>query len=145
MSPWLINVFTEPLQKQILFQVNLTQPMNFTAGTNYSSIVKTMEKLGDSILPPLFNGHMLANAYQFILFGGAIERTDSFQMPPVTWAASKDIRKRDPVPLAKPGDWRPMNMDGATRGIVGGAYVSIPSEDKALVIGGSRVGYPNPY
>lgn len=113
--------------------------MNFTAETNYSSIVKTTEKPNDSMAPSLFNGHMLANAYQLILFGGAIERTDSIQIPDNKWAISKDIRKRDPVPLQKPGDWRTMSMVGATRGIVGGAYVNIPSEDKAIVIAGSRV------
>lgn len=114
--------------------------MNFTAGLDYSEIVKTTDKPADSTAPNSLAGHMLASAYEFILYGGAIQHTNSITFPPVTWGIAKDIRKRDPVPLAKP-DWRTIStLDGATRGIVGGATVNIPSEDLSIVIGGSRVG-----
>lgn len=68
-----------------------------------------------------------------------MEDTDSQELPAKNWAISKDLYQKDPVPLQNPGEWRPITMDKVHRGIVGGAYVSAPSENLGFVFGGSMV------
>jgi len=76
---------------------------------------------------------MLANDYEFILYGGLMADTDSVTYPGQNWALARDIFQHDPVPLQGP-EWRDITLPSkVTRNVGGGAYVSAPSEDLAWV------------
>ena len=70
-----------------------------------------------------------------------MQTTDSIKFPGENWAFAKDIYLHAPVPLPQPGSYRNMVLDGVTRNIVDGAQVSVPSENIAFILGGSRVSF----
>jgi hypothetical protein len=74
-----------------------------------------------------------------MLYGGVMDDTDAYTMPATDWALAKDLYQHDPVPLQNPGQWRNVELDGITRNVAAGGYVSVPSEGLAFVFGGSRV------
>jgi len=124
--------------QSVIYQINLTHP--FTSDDsikNASRIFTTLDKPNSAL--QVQNGHMLANDYEFILYGGLMADSDSVTYPGQDWALARDILQHDPVPLRKV-EWRNITLPSrVTRYVGGGAYVSAPSEDLAWVFGGSRV------
>jgi hypothetical protein len=127
----------------VIYQINLTHP--FTSDNvlkNASTIFTTLDKPnGANFAPQVQNGHMLANDYEFILYGGLMPDTDAVTYPGPDWALARDIFRHDPVPLQEP-EWRQITLPSdvpVTRNVGGGAYVSAPSEELAWVFDGSRV------
>jgi hypothetical protein len=124
-----------------LYYINLTQP--FTQAEilpNASTLIRTSYRPKGNIAPRVTNGHLLANDYEFMLYGGVMTDTDSITMPKTDWALAKDLYQHGDVALLDPGEWRYVTLENITRNIAAGAYVSVPSEDLAFVFGGSRVG-----
>ncbi|KAI5777539.1 hypothetical protein EDC01DRAFT_678300 [Geopyxis carbonaria] len=130
----------DTVPRQEVYYIELNR--NFTIGNNpnFTQVIKSSPKPSRNMGPNVENGHLLSNDYEFLLYGGLMVDTDSQELPSDTWALARDLFEHKPVPLSEPDSWRAIQtMDGdVTRGIAAGAYVSVPSENLAFVLGGSR-------
>lgn len=88
---------------------------------------------------------MLANDNEFIVYGGLVDDTDSIDpKPPANYYVARYLHSSEQTSLAQP-QWKTMALERGTRYIADGAYVNVPSENKAFIFGGSRVclrGFP---
>ena len=82
---------------------------------------------------------MLANDYQFIVYGGFMDYMNKDPLIGPTWSQARDMVRHGEVPLPNPPKYRTFALDGVTRYIAAGGSVSVPSEDKAYVFSGETV------
>jgi len=128
--------------RSLLYQIDLKQP--FTQDfirANVSKVIQETYRSEEN--PQVRYGHMLANDYEFILYGGVMDDSDSIVYPDENWALAKDIYPNNGISLPESGRWRKVQLDGVIRYIADGAYVNVPSENLSFVFGGSRVSLLN--
>ncbi|KAL7268734.1 hypothetical protein RUND412_008629 [Rhizina undulata] len=129
------NVVASELARQYTYMINLTQPFD-TLKDNVSLVMSTIDKYGASEMPNMQNGHMLANNYEFVLYGGYALATSTIPQQPADWAYARYIYQQGDVNLNV--DWNKLTLENVTRYIADGAYSNVPSENLAFVFGGVR-------
>lgn len=93
--------------------------------------------------PDFSDGFMLANDYQFMVYGGYLNYGDSDPSIGENWCLAKDIIQHGATPLPHPG-FRQLALSGVTRYIAAGGSVNVPSENKGFVFSGATVSYLSP-
>lgn len=93
----------------------------------------------------LSDGFMLANDYEFIVYGGYLDYIDADPTIGPTWGLARDMVQNGATPLSDPGRFRQLGLDGITRYIAAGGSVNVPSENRAFVFSGATVSFPNPH
>lgn len=121
----------------ILYTLNFSIP--FDSGTNISRILNTTQKPANNFAPNYYDGALLANDYEFFLYGGLLIMTRANSLPD-----SNDVQfyKVSDYGVEKeafrPGFFNGKLPDNITRYVTYGGAASAPSENKAWYFGGSR-------
>lgn len=129
----LLYIFTEPRHR--LYSIALTHPFTISDGQN---AVQNVSKPDGNIGTDFKNGFMLANDYQFIVYGGYMDLLDKDPAVGQSWALARYLFQNGNTPLEKP-TWKTLGLSGVTRYIAGGGSVNVPSENKAFVFSGATV------
>ncbi|PWW76820.1 hypothetical protein C7212DRAFT_344289 [Tuber magnatum] len=83
------------------------------------------------------NGFMLANDFQFIIYGGYLEYGDKDPSIGPVWSLARDMVQNGETPLRDPPKYRTLTLEKITRYIAAGGSVNVPSENKAYVFSGA--------
>lgn len=126
-------MLTEPRHR--LYSIALTHPFTISDGQN---AVQNVSKPDGNIGTDFKNGFMLANDYQFIVYGGYMDLLDKDPAVGQSWALARYLFQNGNTPLEKP-TWKTLGLSGVTRYIAGGGSVNVPSENKAFVFSGATV------
>jgi hypothetical protein len=133
---------------------NLSLSTSFdTKTTNLSSIFGRGSKAGgiaNNIAPNYRDGAMLANDFQFILYGGLLRKTDSQFAPHADDALQYERYQYGPFKATFQPGFIQVPTTPLTRYVTHGAAVSVPSENRAFYFSGTRgqnwgeILYPEP-
>lgn len=85
------------------------------------------------------DGFMLANNYEFIVYGGYLNYVDKDPAIGPAWGLARDMFQNGATPLSSPGRFRQLSLSGITRYIAAGGSVNVPSENKGFVFSGATV------
>ncbi|KAI1748219.1 hypothetical protein F4782DRAFT_543001 [Xylaria castorea] len=126
----------------LTYTLNFSNP--FDSSTNISKILKTISLSPDgdaanNLKPNYYDGAMLANDYEFFLYGGLLMNTKDYVPPDadeVLYYRASDYGV--PKPAFLPGFGRGKLPDDLTRYVTYGGAANAPSENKAWYFGGSR-------
>ncbi|KAI1113781.1 hypothetical protein F5Y14DRAFT_199263 [Nemania sp. NC0429] len=120
-----------------IYTLNFSIP--FDSSTNISRILNTITKPANNLAPNYYDGALLANDYEFFLYGGLLIRTAAYSPPDgdevlayrvADYGVVKDGFRVGPEQVKLP--------DGVTRYVTYGGAANAPSENKAWYFGGSR-------
>lgn len=126
----------------IIYTLNFSIP--FDSSTNISRILGTVYKASDggpanNLAPNYYDGAMLANDYEFFLYGGLLKRTDAYVLPDDDEVLSYQASDYGVMKQGfHPGVVQGKLPDKMTRYVAYGGAASAPSENKAWYFGGSR-------
>lgn len=109
---------------------------------DWNKIMQT-EKKGSGVMGQDFvDGFMLANEYEFIVYGGFLDFVERDPAFVKTWSIARYMRQNGATPLENPGDFSIFGLkDNINRYIAAGASVNVPSENKAFVFSGVTVSH----
>lgn len=85
------------------------------------------------------DGFMLANDYEFMVYGGYLDYGDRDPAIGDSWGLARDMLQNGATPLSDPGRFRQLTLDKVTRYVAAGGSVNVPSENKAFVFSGATV------
>lgn len=88
---------------------------------------------------------MLANDYEFMVYGGYLNYGDKDPSIGANWCLARDMIQNGATPLSDPGRFRQLALSGVSRYIAAGASVNVPSENKGFVFSGATVSYLFPF
>lgn len=119
-----------------MYTLNFSQAFNTTA--NFSEVMRVdLIQKSQGLSPNYFDGAILANDYEFFLYGGLLRTSDS-ALPGAGEVLGYQIEPYGPEkPLFRPGDVRVDLPKGMTRYITYGGAANSPSENKAWYFGGA--------
>ncbi|GAP93248.1 putative kelch repeat protein [Rosellinia necatrix] len=125
----------------IIYKLNFSTPFN--ASTNFSSIMVPLYKAGggsgSSVSPNYFDGAMLANDHEFVLYGGLIRKSSDGSPPGPDKVEGYRVSDYGiEKPAFTPGLFLPNVPENMTRYVTFGGAANAPSENKAWYFGGYR-------
>ncbi|KAE8450477.1 hypothetical protein EG329_006207 [Mollisiaceae sp. DMI_Dod_QoI] len=126
----------------IIYQLNFSTPFN-TTGQNISNVFTTQSKAAgggaaNNVAPNYYDGTMLANDFEWFIYGGLISQTAKYALPLGNAAAAYEVFASGPPKQFQPGYILEQLPDGVTRYVTNGAGVSVPSENLGFYLGGLR-------
>lgn len=127
--------YTDPRQQ--LYYLNLTSA--FSLADDGKTAIQSTPKLDGNVGINFKDGFMLANDYEFIVYGGFMDYMNNDSLIGPTWSQARDMVQHGEVPLRDAPKYRTFALDGVTRYIAAGGSVSVPSENKAYVFSGETV------
>lgn len=120
---------------ELLYTLNFSQAFNTTA--NFSEIMRTdLIKKSPALTPNYFDGAMLANDFEFFLYGGLLQYTDSAPHGGEE-VYGYQLKPYGPEKLFQPDNARVELPKGMTRYVTYGGAANSPSENKAWYFGGA--------
>ncbi|KUJ10397.1 uncharacterized protein LY89DRAFT_689663 [Mollisia scopiformis] len=127
----------------IVYQLNFSTPFNTTAQTNISNVFTTQSKAAaggaaNNVAPNYYDGVMMANDYEWFIYGGLITQTAEYTLPDSQSAAAYEVYASGPPKQFKSGYILETLTNGLTRYVTNGAGVSVPSENLGFYFGGLR-------
>ncbi|RPA94702.1 hypothetical protein L873DRAFT_1404769 [Choiromyces venosus 120613-1] len=126
---------TNSKPRQQLYYLNLTSA--FSLADDGKTAIQSTAKPDTNMGTNFKNGFMLANNYQFIIYGGYMEYLDKDPSVGPTWSLARDIVQNGETPLQNPPKYRTLTLEKVTRYIAAGGSVNVPSENKAYVFSGA--------
>ncbi|RWA10179.1 hypothetical protein EKO27_g4916 [Xylaria grammica] len=126
----------------IIYTLNFSIPFN--SSTNVSSIFNTISKApnggaANNLAPNYYDGAMLANDFEFFLYGGLLRNTRAYSPPDADEVLSYQASDYGLVKEGfRPGFLNDELPDNMTRYVTYGGAANAPSENKAWYFGGSR-------
>ncbi|KAI0479006.1 hypothetical protein GGR56DRAFT_690162 [Xylariaceae sp. FL0804] len=126
----------------LIYTLNFSQPFN--QSTNVSSIMNTISKASNggaanNLAPNYYDGAMLANSFEFFLYGGLLTDNDAYSPPDANNVLEYEIEhygtEKDSF---RPGFLNDNLPDGLTRYITYGGAANAPSENMSWYFGGQR-------
>ncbi|CUS13322.1 unnamed protein product [Tuber aestivum] len=118
-----------------LYYLNLTSA--FSLANDGKTAIQSTAKPETNMGTNFKNGFMLANDYQFIVYGGYMEYGDKDQAVGPTWSLARDMVQNGETPLQDPPKYRTLTLEKVTRYIAAGGSVNVPSENRAYVFSGA--------
>lgn len=104
-----------------------------------SQIIQQTKKPDYNMGKDFVDGFMLANDYEFMVYGGYLNYRDRDAAIGESWGLARDMIQNGATPLSDPGRFRQLALSGVTRYIAAGGSVNVPSENKAFVFSGASV------
>ncbi|KAI9888122.1 MAG: hypothetical protein M1823_000057 [Watsoniomyces obsoletus] len=134
---------SRPEDRKPLYMINFTQAFDTTH--NASTYLRTLEKTvgaTNNLAPVYLDGTLVANDYEFYLYGGLLRDTDSLLPPPGNAVLGYERFQFGPRRETwEPGFYGGQLPDGVTRYITAGAAVNVPAENLSFYFSGMR--HPN--
>ncbi|KAG0126675.1 hypothetical protein HOY82DRAFT_614554 [Tuber indicum] len=125
----------DTVSRHKLYYLNLTSA--FSLANDGKTAIQSTAKPDSNMGTNFVNGFMLANDYQFIVYGGYMELGDKDPSIGPTWSLARDMVQHGETPLRDPPKYRTLTLDKVTRYIAAGGSVNVPSEDRAYVFSGA--------
>ncbi|KAF8851662.1 hypothetical protein BDZ45DRAFT_678961 [Acephala macrosclerotiorum] len=126
----------------IVYLLNFNTSFNATASTNFSKTVFTTQSksngAANNVAPNYYDGAMLANDFEWFIYGGLITQTAEYTPPAGDIAAVYEVYASGPPKQFHAGYIVDTLSDGVTRYVTNGAAVSVPSENLGFYFGGLR-------
>jgi hypothetical protein len=102
-------------------------------------ILNNLTKAPGNMGTDFHDGFMLANDYEFIIYGGYLRLRDESASINEMWSLARYMIQNGATPLSDPGEFQLLALDNITRYIASAGSVNVPSENKAYVFSGATV------
>ncbi|KAH0612393.1 uncharacterized protein H6S33_010445 [Morchella sextelata] len=100
-------------------------------------ILNNLTKAPGNMGTDFHDGFMLANDYEFIIYGGYLRLRDESASINEMWSLARYMIQNGATPLSDPGEFQLLALDNITRYIASAGSVNVPSENKAYVFSGA--------